>query len=72
MRDETMKNPLRTNKLPDTPEKKITLPGWFEKIPMGRMAATTDVRNGAVYLASPASDCMTGAALTIDGGYRCW
>jgi NAD(P)-dependent dehydrogenase (short-subunit alcohol dehydrogenase family) len=60
------------DKLLDTPEGKTILPKWLEKIPLGRMAATTDLQGGVVYLASPASDYMTGADLTIDGGYCCW
>jgi NAD(P)-dependent dehydrogenase (short-subunit alcohol dehydrogenase family) len=60
------------DKLLDTPEGKTMLPRWLEKIPLGRMAATADLQGGVVYLASPASDYMTGADLTIDGGYCCW
>ena len=60
------------DKLLETPEGKTMLPKWLEKIPMGRMAATDDLQGGAVYLASPASDYMTGADLIIDGGYCCW
>jgi NAD(P)-dependent dehydrogenase (short-subunit alcohol dehydrogenase family) len=55
-----------------TPEGKTILPKWLEKIPMGRMALTEDLQGGIVYLASPASDYMTGSDLIIDGGYCCW
>jgi NAD(P)-dependent dehydrogenase (short-subunit alcohol dehydrogenase family) len=60
------------DKLLETPEGKTILPKWLEKIPMGRMAAAADLQGGVVYLASPASDYMTGADLVIDGGYCCW
>ena len=60
------------DKLLATPEGKTMLPQWLEKIPMGRMASTADLQGGVVYLASPASDYMTGADLVIDGGYCCW
>jgi NAD(P)-dependent dehydrogenase (short-subunit alcohol dehydrogenase family) len=60
------------DKLLETPEGKTILPKWMEKVPMGRMATTEDLQGGIVYLASPASDYMTGADLTIDGGYCCW
>ncbi|MDR2536514.1 MAG: glucose 1-dehydrogenase [Treponema sp.] len=56
----------------ETPEGKIMLPQWLAKIPMGRMGGTDDLQGGVVYLASPASDYMTGADLLIDGGYCCW
>ncbi|MDR1177024.1 MAG: glucose 1-dehydrogenase [Treponema sp.] len=56
----------------ETPEGKTMLPRWLEKIPMGRMALTSDLQGAVVFLASPASDYMTGADLIIDGGYCCW
>ena len=40
-----------------------------EKIPIGRFAEAIEMGALAVYLASNASDAMTGAILTIDGGY---
>jgi len=60
------------DKLLETPEGKTMLPKWKELTPMGRLAETRDLQGAAVYLASPASDFMTGADLVIDGGYCCW
>jgi NAD(P)-dependent dehydrogenase (short-subunit alcohol dehydrogenase family) len=60
------------DKLLESPEGKTILPKWLEKIPMGRMASTDDLQGAVVYLASPASDYMTGADLIIDGGYCAW
>ena len=60
------------DKLLETPEGKTMLPKWMEKVPMGRMAAVEDLQGGVVYLASPASDYMTGSDIGIDGGYCCW
>jgi len=60
------------DKLLESPEGKTMLPRWLERIPMGRMAATDDLQGAVVYLASPASDYMTGSDIVIDGGYCCW
>jgi NAD(P)-dependent dehydrogenase (short-subunit alcohol dehydrogenase family) len=48
------------------------LPVWMGMTPMGRMAEVTDLQGGVVYLASAASDYMTGNDLIIDGGYCAW
>jgi len=55
-----------------TPEGKAVYPTWIERTPLGRIAATEDLQGAVVYLASPASDFMTGADILIDGGYCCW
>jgi len=55
-----------------TPEGKAAYSKWIERTPMGRIATTEDLQGAIVYLASPASDFMTGADLLIDGGYCCW
>jgi NAD(P)-dependent dehydrogenase (short-subunit alcohol dehydrogenase family) len=36
------------------------------------MASTDDLQGAVVYLASAASDYMTGSDIIIDGGYCCW
>ena len=41
-------------------------------IPMGRLGEPDEIGPLAVYLASDASSYMTGAVLTIDGGYTLW
>jgi NAD(P)-dependent dehydrogenase (short-subunit alcohol dehydrogenase family) len=41
-------------------------------IPMGRLGEPDELGPLAVYLASDASSYMTGAILTIDGGYTLW
>lgn len=43
-----------------------------EGIPAGRAGEPPELGPLAVYLASPASAYMTGAALVIDGGYTLW
>jgi gluconate 5-dehydrogenase len=41
-------------------------------IPMGRLGEPDEIGPLALYLASEASRYMTGAVLTIDGGYTLW
>ncbi|HUL77911.1 MAG TPA: SDR family NAD(P)-dependent oxidoreductase [Vicinamibacteria bacterium] len=41
-------------------------------IPLGRAGEPDELGPLAVYLASPASSYVTGAALVIDGGYTLW
>jgi 2-deoxy-D-gluconate 3-dehydrogenase len=49
------------------------LPGLEERVvartPAGRWGRPDDFAGIAVFLASPASDFITGAAITVDGGY---
>ena len=39
------------------------------RIPMGRWGQASELQGAAVFLASPASDYITGAVITVDGGY---
>lgn len=41
----------------------------MDRIPMGRLGKISDVTGSVVFLASPASELITGASLTIDGGW---
>jgi 2-deoxy-D-gluconate 3-dehydrogenase len=49
------------------------IPGLEERVvartPAGRWGTPEDFAGIAVFLASPASDYITGAAITVDGGY---
>lgn len=56
----------------ETPIGKKMLPRWMSMTPMARMGEVTDLQGAVVYLASEASDFMTGADLVIDGGYSAW
>jgi NAD(P)-dependent dehydrogenase (short-subunit alcohol dehydrogenase family) len=55
-----------------TPLGQTVLPKWMDMTPMRRMAKTEELQGAVVYLASPASDFMTGSDIVIDGGYSCW
>ena len=41
----------------------------MDRIPMGRLGKISDITGSVVFLASPASALITGASLTIDGGW---
>ncbi|XP_053234716.1 D-threitol dehydrogenase-like [Podarcis raffonei] len=45
---------------------------WLTDIPAGRLARVTDLQAAVIYLASEASDYMTGHNLVIEGGQSLW
>src|SRR5204862_1530504 len=45
---------------------------FVRNVPMGRTGEPEEIGPLAVYLASPASSYVTGAAFVIDGGYTLW
>ncbi|XP_069824876.1 D-threitol dehydrogenase-like [Dendropsophus ebraccatus] len=45
---------------------------WLADIPAGRLARVTDLQAAVVFLASEASDYMTGHNLVIEGGQSLW
>lgn len=51
-------------------------PGFYENscrnVPLGRWAEPEEVAPLMLFLASPASDYITGADFNIDGGYTLW
>ena len=63
---------LLVQNLLESPEVSHMESEWLERTPMGRMAEVTDLQGAVVYLASPASDFVTGCDLIIDGGYCAW
>jgi NAD(P)-dependent dehydrogenase (short-subunit alcohol dehydrogenase family) len=63
---------MLVEKLVATPEGQYTMQKWLPLIPMGRMAEVTELQGAVVYLASEASDFVTGHDLVVDGGYCVW
>jgi NAD(P)-dependent dehydrogenase (short-subunit alcohol dehydrogenase family) len=45
---------------------------FVRSVPMGRTGEPDEIGPLAIYLASPASSYVTGAAFVIDGGYTLW
>ncbi len=48
------------------------VPLWLEGTPLKRLGEVEDLQGAVVYLASEASDFMTGHNLVIDGGFTLW
>jgi NAD(P)-dependent dehydrogenase (short-subunit alcohol dehydrogenase family) len=45
---------------------------WLDMTPMGRLGEPTEIASAILYLASNASNYVTGTILSIDGGYTAW
>ena len=45
---------------------------WMDMTPMRRCGEPSEIASAALYLASPAAGYVTGAILSIDGGYTVW
>ena len=51
---------------------KAFLEEFIGKIPAGRLGLEDDIKGAAVFLASDASNYVTGHILSVDGGYLSW
>jgi NAD(P)-dependent dehydrogenase (short-subunit alcohol dehydrogenase family) len=56
----------------DTPEAAAVRKGIEERTPMGRLGEADEFKGVAVFLASKASDLMTGHTVVVDGGWLAW
>ena len=43
--------------------------GWLQRVPLGRMGEPDDIAKVVLFLASAASEYMTGENILVDGGY---
>ena len=48
------------------------LPALIERIPLRRVGGADDLKGASVFLASRASDFVTGHILVVDGGESAW
>jgi NAD(P)-dependent dehydrogenase (short-subunit alcohol dehydrogenase family) len=63
---------VRTPLIMNSPDLAPLINRWLQDIPMGRLCELEDLQGAAVYLASEASDYMTGHNLIIEGGHTLW
>jgi NAD(P)-dependent dehydrogenase (short-subunit alcohol dehydrogenase family) len=63
---------VRTALIEESNELRPLVDEWLTQIPMGRLAEVTDLQAAVVYLASEASDYVTGHNLVIEGGQTLW
>jgi NAD(P)-dependent dehydrogenase (short-subunit alcohol dehydrogenase family) len=63
---------VRTALIEESDELRPLVDEWLTQIPAGRLAEVTDLQAAVVYLASEASDYVTGHNLVIEGGQTLW
>lgn len=63
---------VRTALIEASEELRPLVDEWLTQIPAGKLAEVTDLQAAVVYLASEASDYVTGHNLVIEGGQTLW
>ena len=58
--------------LSDDPEKKKFVDTYIENCPLGCWANEDDIKGPVIFLASEASNYVTGATIVMDGGWTIW
>jgi 2-deoxy-D-gluconate 3-dehydrogenase len=56
----------------ETEDSRLYLEQIAEHTPIGRIGTPEELKGLAVFLASSASDLMTGTTVAIDGGFLAW
>ena len=56
----------------ERPEIRPWLKTWADMNPIGRLGEVEDLQGAVVFLASDASEFVTGHTLMVDGGYTLW
>jgi NAD(P)-dependent dehydrogenase (short-subunit alcohol dehydrogenase family) len=54
------------------PDFEAMLKHWLRDTPMGRLGRPDEIASVVHFLASDASSLMTGAIVSVDGGFTCW
>jgi len=63
---------INTDLLKQNDQAQKYVPLWIEDTPMKKLGDVTDLQGAVVFLASEASDLITGHDLVIDAGYTLW